>query len=174
MYRWVHVGILVAYVQQNSEWYSFFAGSRNQSIATSFERGRRHSGHSIVPGSTKIGQHCYSEQTSGFIGRAHQICLSVCTAFGGHSNAGEKFNTPYLHSILNCSISASNAICAPLTWQQGDLRRPYPTDIEMRLGFLGKSDLNNGHNLQHQSSVGSDVNRSTGKSLSTNDVCVPS
>lgn len=33
-------------------------------------------------------------------------------------------------------ISASNAICAPLTWQQGDLRRPYPTDIEMRLGFL--------------------------------------
>ncbi|KXJ82280.1 hypothetical protein RP20_CCG014549 [Aedes albopictus] len=43
-------------------------------------------------------------------------------------------------------ISASNAICAPLTWQQGDLRRPYPTDIEMRLGFLGKSDLNiNGH-----------------------------
>lgn len=24
-------------------------------------------------------------------------------------------------------ISASNAICAPLTWQQGDPRRPYPT-----------------------------------------------
>ena len=44
-------------------------------------------------------------------------------------------------------ISASHAICAPLTWQQGDLRRPYPTDIEMRLGFLGKSDLAvNGHN----------------------------
>lgn len=45
-------------------------------------------------------------------------------------------------------ISASHAICAPLTWQQGDLRRPYPTDIEMRLGFLGKSDFNiNGHNM---------------------------
>ncbi|XP_076673012.1 mediator complex subunit 4 [Andrena cerasifolii] len=39
-------------------------------------------------------------------------------------------------------ISASNAICAPLTWQQGDPRRPYPTDIEMRLGYLGRlSDL---------------------------------
>ncbi|EDS43847.1 mediator complex [Culex quinquefasciatus] len=24
--------------------------------------------------------------------------------------------------------NASNAICAPLTWQQGDQRRPYPTD----------------------------------------------
>ncbi|XP_053669712.1 mediator of RNA polymerase II transcription subunit 4 [Anopheles nili] len=51
-------------------------------------------------------------------------------------------------------ISASHAICAPLTWQQGDLRRPYPTDIEMRLGLLGKSDLNiNGHNLQHPNSL---------------------
>lgn len=39
-------------------------------------------------------------------------------------------------------ISSSHAVCAPLTWQQGDLRRPYPTDIEMRIGFLGKSDLN--------------------------------
>lgn len=24
-------------------------------------------------------------------------------------------------------ISASNAVCAPLSWQQGDPRRPYPT-----------------------------------------------
>ena len=49
-------------------------------------------------------------------------------------------------------ISASNAVCAPLTWQQGDPRRPYPTDIEMRLGFLGRlSDLPlNGHLLQQQ------------------------
>nr|CAG4641216.1 EOG090X0DX5 [Eulimnadia texana] len=48
-------------------------------------------------------------------------------------------------------ISASNAICAPLTWQQGDLRRPYPTDIDMRLGFLGRiGDLNvNGHMNAH-------------------------
>merc|ERR1719150_2178734 len=37
-------------------------------------------------------------------------------------------------------ISASNAVCAPLTWQQGDPRRPYPTDIEMRLGFLGRPE----------------------------------
>ncbi|XP_063244095.1 mediator of RNA polymerase II transcription subunit 4 [Bacillus rossius redtenbacheri] len=53
-------------------------------------------------------------------------------------------------------ISASNAVCAPLTWQQGDPRRPYPTDIEMRLGFLGRlSDMPiNGHLLQQQSSLG--------------------
>ncbi|KAG4075725.1 hypothetical protein HA402_003550 [Bradysia odoriphaga] len=58
-------------------------------------------------------------------------------------------------------VSASNAICAPLTWQQGDLRRPYPTDIEMRLGFLGKSDLSlNGHNLQHQ--ISANEHRNTG------------
>lgn len=55
-------------------------------------------------------------------------------------------------------ISASNAISAPLTWQQGDLRRPYPTDIEMRLGYLGKSDLStvNGHSSQSQSATTSD------------------
>jgi len=35
-------------------------------------------------------------------------------------------------------ISASNAVCAPLNWQQGDPRRPYPTDMEMRNGFLGR------------------------------------
>lgn len=64
-------------------------------------------------------------------------------------------------------ISASNAICAPLTWQQGDLRRPYPTDIEMRLGFLGKSDLTiNGHQNPAQNSgsgaLGDPMNRSGG------------
>jgi len=37
-------------------------------------------------------------------------------------------------------ISASNAVSAPLNWQQGDPRRPYPTDMEMRLGFLGRPD----------------------------------
>ncbi|XP_017768152.1 PREDICTED: mediator of RNA polymerase II transcription subunit 4 isoform X2 [Nicrophorus vespilloides] len=57
-------------------------------------------------------------------------------------------------------ISASNAVCAPLTWQQGDPRRPYPTDIEMRLGFLGRlSDPVNGHLLQQQNSL-SDIHRS--------------
>lgn len=57
-------------------------------------------------------------------------------------------------------ISASNAVCAPLTWQQGDPRRPYPTDIEMRLGVLGRlSELPaNGHLLQQQSSL-SDLHR---------------
>ncbi|KAL1505977.1 hypothetical protein ABEB36_005418 [Hypothenemus hampei] len=57
-------------------------------------------------------------------------------------------------------ISASNAICAPLTWQQGDPRRPYPTDIEMRLGMLGRlGDPINGHMLQQQTSL-SDLHRS--------------
>lgn len=65
-------------------------------------------------------------------------------------------------------ISASHAISAPLTWQQGDLRRPYPTDIEMRLGFLGKSDQTvNGHALQAQNSV-NDVNRNTTGGKCTN------
>lgn len=60
-------------------------------------------------------------------------------------------------------ISASNAISAPLTWQQGDLRRPYPTDIEMRLGFLGKSDLSNvnGHTSQTQSVAANDFPKSS-------------
>lgn len=57
-------------------------------------------------------------------------------------------------------ISASNAVCAPLTWQQGDPRRPYPTDIEMRLGFLGRlSDPINGHMLQQPNSM-AEFNRS--------------
>lgn len=57
-------------------------------------------------------------------------------------------------------ISASNAVCAPLTWQQGDPRRPYPTDIEMRLGFLGRlSDPING-NLPQTNNL-SDLHRTT-------------
>lgn len=44
-------------------------------------------------------------------------------------------------------ISASNAVSAPLSWAPGDPRRPYPTDLEMRLGLLGRlCDLPlNGH-----------------------------
>ena len=39
-------------------------------------------------------------------------------------------------------ISSTNAVAAPLNWQPGDPRRPYPTDLEMRMGFLGRlSDL---------------------------------
>ncbi|CAG9806514.1 unnamed protein product [Chironomus riparius] len=57
-------------------------------------------------------------------------------------------------------ISASHAVSAPLTWQQGDLRRPYPTDLEMRLGLLGKTDLNmNGHSLLSQNNVNNDAIR---------------
>ena len=46
-------------------------------------------------------------------------------------------------------ISASNAVCAPLNWQQGDPRRPYPTDIEMRGGFLARAELPLSQQLQH-------------------------
>ncbi|XP_073978998.1 mediator complex subunit 4 [Rhodnius prolixus] len=53
-------------------------------------------------------------------------------------------------------ISSSNAVCAPLTWQPGDPRRPYPTDIEMRVGFLGRlSDMPlNGNMLQQTNALG--------------------
>ncbi|KAG5670905.1 hypothetical protein PVAND_001134 [Polypedilum vanderplanki] len=64
-------------------------------------------------------------------------------------------------------ISASHAISAPNTWQQGDLRRPYPTDFETRQGFLGKTDLNmngHGHNLQSQTSI-NDINRSNNSTV---------
>ncbi|GFS72034.1 mediator of RNA polymerase II transcription subunit 4 [Nephila pilipes] len=49
-------------------------------------------------------------------------------------------------------ISCSYAVAAPHNWQPGDPRRPYPTDIEMRLGFLGRlSDLpSSGGMLQQQ------------------------
>ncbi|XP_069185077.1 mediator of RNA polymerase II transcription subunit 4 isoform X1 [Procambarus clarkii] len=36
-------------------------------------------------------------------------------------------------------ISSSYSVSAPDTWQQGDQRRPYPTDLEMRAGFLGQN-----------------------------------
>ncbi|XP_032218683.2 mediator of RNA polymerase II transcription subunit 4 isoform X2 [Nematostella vectensis] len=35
-------------------------------------------------------------------------------------------------------ISSSNAVEAPTTWMAGDPRRPYPLDIEMRSGLLGR------------------------------------
>eukprot|EP00088_Acartia_fossae_P040423 TRINITY_DN4210_c0_g1_i10.p1 TRINITY_DN4210_c0_g1~~TRINITY_DN4210_c0_g1_i10.p1 ORF type:complete len:273 (-),score=67.31 TRINITY_DN4210_c0_g1_i10:427-1245(-) len=46
-------------------------------------------------------------------------------------------------------ISASNAVAAPPNWQQGDPRRPYPTDIEMRGGFLSRAELPISQQLQH-------------------------
>ena len=66
-------------------------------------------------------------------------------------------------------ISASNAICAPLTWQQGDPRRPYPTDIEMRLGCLGRlSDLPlNGQMVGPHSNLSNDLHRTTAEPMST-------
>ncbi|GAB6024170.1 Mediator of RNA polymerase II transcription subunit 4 [Chamberlinius hualienensis] len=52
-------------------------------------------------------------------------------------------------------ISASNTVAAPLTWQPGDPRRPYPTDFEMRSGYLGRlSDRpHNGHVGNQQSNL---------------------
>jgi len=46
-------------------------------------------------------------------------------------------------------ISASSAVCAPLNWQQGDPRRPYPTDMEMRQGFLSRCDQPLSVQMQH-------------------------
>ncbi|XP_076034230.1 mediator complex subunit 4 [Oratosquilla oratoria] len=46
-------------------------------------------------------------------------------------------------------ISSTYAVTAPTTWVQGDPRRPYPTDIEMRAGFLGQ----NGQLLHTQSHI---------------------
>ncbi|WAR27773.1 MED4-like protein [Mya arenaria] len=53
-------------------------------------------------------------------------------------------------------ISASNAVEAPPTWQPGDPRRPYPTDYEMRGGWLAKmSDIpTNTPAVQAQGSYG--------------------
>jgi mediator of RNA polymerase II transcription subunit 4 len=55
--------------------------------------------------------------------------------------------------LIKFAHRISVAMVAPLTWQQGDLRRPYPTDIEMRLGYLGKSDSLNGHNPTNQTNL---------------------
>jgi mediator of RNA polymerase II transcription subunit 4 len=35
-------------------------------------------------------------------------------------------------------ISSTNAVAAPTNWQPGDTRRPYPTDLEIRMGFLAR------------------------------------
>ncbi|XP_054933186.1 mediator of RNA polymerase II transcription subunit 4 isoform X1 [Dermacentor andersoni] len=66
-------------------------------------------------------------------------------------------------------ISASNAVAAPHNWQQGDPRRPYPTDIEMRQGYLGRlSDLPlTGPPLQPQGSLG-DLNAARHLALTAN------
>lgn len=68
-------------------------------------------------------------------------------------------------------ISASNAVASPPTWMPGDPRRPYPTDFEMRLGFLGKvGDLPlNTPVLQSQGSYGEPMssNRNTAQTEGT-------
>lgn len=42
--------------------------------------------------------------------------------------------------VIRCAhrISSTSAVSAPLDWQQGDPRRPYPTEGEMRRGLLGR------------------------------------
>jgi len=59
-------------------------------------------------------------------------------------------------------ISCSYAVAAPHNWQPGDPRRPYPTDIEMRLGFLGRlSDLPMSGNSLQQGNIDMSVSRGT-------------
>lgn len=67
-------------------------------------------------------------------------------------------------------ISASHAVAAPYNWEQGDPRRPYPTDLEMRSGLIGQiNDFPLGTPLmtQHQSSYNaqSAPNSGTGAEL---------
>ncbi|XP_001600352.1 mediator of RNA polymerase II transcription subunit 4-like [Nasonia vitripennis] len=45
--------------------------------------------------------------------------------------------------LIKFALSTTNAMCAPLTWQQGDPRRPYPIEIEMRMGWLQQLELYN-------------------------------
>ncbi|EDS37027.1 mediator complex [Culex quinquefasciatus] len=59
--------------------------------------------------------------------------------------------------------NASNAICAPLTWQQGDQRRPYPTDrdaagLPLQLGPNSDLTINGHQNPARQNSLG-EINR---------------
>ncbi|EDS27669.1 mediator complex [Culex quinquefasciatus] len=55
--------------------------------------------------------------------------------------------------------NASNAICAPLTWQQGDQRRPYPTDRDAAgLPLQFRPDLQRDQNPATQNSLG-EINR---------------
>ncbi|XP_047493595.1 mediator of RNA polymerase II transcription subunit 4-like isoform X1 [Penaeus chinensis] len=58
-------------------------------------------------------------------------------------------------------ISSTYAVSAPDNWQQGDPRRPYPTDLEMRAGYLGQ----NGQLLHTQSHLSDPMTRGhhTGK-----------
>lgn len=49
------------------------------------------------------------------------------------------FNTEELFKFSH-QISASHGAVAPEGWIQGDPRRPYPLDGEMRSGYLGHID----------------------------------
>lgn len=57
-------------------------------------------------------------------------------------------------------ISCVSSVAAPYNWEPGDKRRPYPTDLEMRMGMLAQfNDPNIASSLmqqqQHQNAYGS-------------------
>ena len=52
-------------------------------------------------------------------------------------------------------ISSSHAVAAPYNWEQGDPRRPYPTDMEMKLGLIGQSPDFQLNVTQHTQASGS-------------------
>ncbi|XP_064108086.1 mediator of RNA polymerase II transcription subunit 4-like [Macrobrachium nipponense] len=52
-------------------------------------------------------------------------------------------------------ISSTYSVTAPTNWQQGDQRRPYPTDLDMRAGFLGQ----NGQLLHTQTHLADSLTR---------------
>jgi len=61
-------------------------------------------------------------------------------------------------------ISSSHAVAAPYNWEQGDPRRPYPIDVEMRLGLICQQQSGgfpslNPNQQEHQSSFSSELER---------------
>lgn len=70
----------------------------------------------IIPWFTDI--RCYSQATANF--QAKQKLISIRKANKRPVSSEELIK--YAHRI-----SSSEAICAPLSWQAGDTRRPYPT-----------------------------------------------
>lgn len=78
-----------------------------------------------------------------------------CIAKGNEKNVSVDDLIKYAHRI-----SCSYAVAAPHNWMQGDPRRPYPTDIEMRLGFLGRlSDLPMSANSLQQGNLDMSLSR---------------
>ncbi|KAK6167300.1 mediator of RNA polymerase II transcription subunit 4 [Patella vulgata] len=67
-------------------------------------------------------------------------------------------------------ISASNAVAAPVTWAPGDPRRPYPTDLDMRQGFLGQGTYTDTLAVSRSNSQISNVSETNSTPVSSNSL----